>query len=75
VGLSPKQFARVRRVRAAIGSIAAGERSVATLARDAGMEPPSFAREFRFIAGLAPQALMNELDQLEHSARSRISAS
>jgi hypothetical protein len=39
------------------------------------MEPPSFAREFRLVAGLAPQALMSELDQLEHSARSRISAS
>ncbi len=75
VGLSPTQFARVRRVRAAIGSIAAGERSVAALARAAGMEPPSFAREFRLVAGLAPQALMSELDQLEHSPRARISAS
>lgn len=75
VGLSPKQFARVRRVRTAIASVASGERSVATLARDAGMEQASFAREFRSVAGLAPQALMNELDQLEHSARSRISAS
>jgi AraC-like DNA-binding protein len=75
VGLSPRQFARVRRVRAAIGCIASGERSVATLARDAGMEMASFAREFRSVAGLAPLALMNELDQLEHSARSRLSAS
>ena len=75
VGLSTKQFARVRRVRAAIGSIAAGERSVNVLARRAALEPASFAREFRSVAGLAPQALMSELDQLEHSSRSRISAS
>ena len=75
VGLSPKQFARVRRVRAAIGAIAAGERSVAMLARHAGMALASFTREFRSVAGLAPQALMRELEQLEHSARARISAS
>jgi AraC-like DNA-binding protein len=75
VGLSPKQFARVRRVRAGIGAIAAGERSLVKLARGVGMEPSSFGREFRSVAGLSPQVLMNELDQLEHSARSRISAS
>jgi AraC-like DNA-binding protein len=75
VGLSPKQFARVRRVRAAIGAIAAGERSLTTLARGARLEPASFAREFRSVAGLAPQALMNELDQLEHSGRAGISES
>jgi AraC-like DNA-binding protein len=75
VGLSPKQFARVRRVRAAIGAIAGGERSVAILARATKLPLASFTREFRSVAGLAPQALMNELDQLEHSARSRVSAS
>ena len=75
VGLSPNQFARVRRVRAAIGAIAAGERSAATLARRTGLEPASFTREFRSVAGLSPQALMNELDQLEHAGRPRISAS
>ncbi|MFL5619532.1 MAG: helix-turn-helix domain-containing protein [Gemmatimonadaceae bacterium] len=75
VGLSPKQFARVRRVRAAIGSIAAGERSVTTLARNARLAPASFTREFRSVADVAPLALMNELDQLEHSDRTGISAS
>src|SRR5688572_2596416 len=75
VGLSPNQFARVRRVRAAIGAIAAGERAVSTLARHVGLEPTSFTREFRSVAGLAPKALMNELDQLEHANRSVISAS
>ena len=75
VGLSPTQFARVRRVRATIGAIAAGEREVATLARLAGLAPASFAREFRSVAGLAPQAMMTELDQLDHSSRPRFSAS
>lgn len=75
VGLSPKQFARVRRVRSTIGAIASGERSVKKLARAACQEPIAFAREFRSVAGLAPQILMNELDQLEHADRPRISAS
>jgi AraC-like DNA-binding protein len=75
VGLTPKQFARVRRVRAAIGEIAAGERVVTSLARYACLTPESFVREFRSVAGLAPQALMNELDQLEHAARARVNAS
>jgi len=75
VGLSPKQFARVRRVRAAIGAIAAGERSVARLARHAELAPSAFLREFRSVAGLAPHTLMNELEQLEHAARSGVSAS
>lgn len=75
VGLSPRQFARLRRVRAAIGAIAAGERSVARLARRAELAPSAFLREFRSVAGLAPLALMNELDQLEHAARSGVSAS
>jgi hypothetical protein len=39
------------------------------------VEPTSFTREFRSLAGLTPQALMNELDQLEHANRSGISAS
>ena len=75
VGLSPRQFARVRRVRAAIGAIAAGERAVSSLARHAGLEPASFTREFRGVAGIAPQALMTQLDQLEHPNRPGISAS
>lgn len=75
VGLSPRQFAKVRRVRAAIGAIAAGERSVARLARRAELAPSAFLREFLTVAGLAPFALMNQLDQLEHAGRSGISAS
>jgi AraC-like DNA-binding protein len=75
VGLSPRQFARVRRVRAAIGSIAAGERSQVELARRARLEPASFIREFRLVTGLAPDALMNEIDQLEHLQGGGISVS
>ena len=65
----------MRRVRAAIGAIAAGERAVSKLARHAELVPASFTREFCSVAGLAPKALMNELDQLEHANRSGISAS
>ena len=75
VGLSPRQFARIRRVRAAIGAIAGGERSLVELARRAGVQPASFVREFRLVAGLAPDALMNQLDQLEHPEHDQISAS
>jgi len=67
VGLSPRQFARIRRVRAAIARIAAGERDTTTLAKRAGhLDTTSFAREFRGVAGVAPHALMRELDQLEY---------
>ena len=67
VGLSPQQFARIRRVRAAIGSIFAGERDVGVLAAHAcNPDTASFAREFRSVAGLSPQLLRRELDQLEY---------
>ena len=75
VGLSPRQFARIRRVRAAIGAIAAGERSLGELARRAQLEQASFGREFRTVAGVAPGTLMNQLDQLEHADTARVSAS
>jgi len=67
VGLSPIQFARVRRIRAAIGRVFSGARDVAAMAEEAGhADTTSFAREFRSVAGLAPQHLMRELDQLEY---------
>lgn len=66
VGLSPKQFARVRRVRAAIGAILAGERRTARLATKLGMsDQVRLTREFRSVTGLTPEALMEQLDQLE----------
>jgi AraC-like DNA-binding protein len=76
VGLSPRQFARVRRVRAAVAEIAAGQRSMARLAVRLGHpDQASFAREFRSVAGLSPDALVAQLDQLEHADPRRISAS
>jgi AraC-like DNA-binding protein len=67
VGLSPRQFARIRRVRAAIGRIFSGARDVAEMAeRSRLVDVASFAREFRSVAGLSPQLLMRELDQLEY---------
>jgi AraC-like DNA-binding protein len=66
VGLSPKQFARVRRVRAAIAAIVAGERSASHLAERFGyVEQTAFAREFRSVTGLSSDALMEQLDQME----------
>jgi AraC-like DNA-binding protein len=76
VGLSRRQFARVRRVRAAFAAIAAGTRSLARLATRIGHpDQASFAREFRSVAGLSPDALVAQLDQLEHADPRRISAS
>jgi len=67
VGLSPTQFARIRRVRAAIGRVFSGARDVSAIAEHAGhADAASFTREFRSVAGLAPQHLMRELDQLEY---------
>jgi AraC-like DNA-binding protein len=66
VGLSPKQFARLRRVRAAIAAIEAGERDVATLASRARHEDAArFTREFRSVTGVAPVTLMDQLDEFE----------
>ena len=63
VGMSPTQFARVRRVRAAIAAIMGGERSVARLAgRGDAMK---FVRDFRSVAGVRPEELFAELDQFE----------
>lgn len=66
VGLSPKQFARVRRVRAAIAAIMAGERRTSVLAERFGYtEQPAFARDFKSVTGLTADALMEQLDQIE----------
>jgi AraC-like DNA-binding protein len=66
VGLTPKQFARVRRVRATIGAILAGERRMAHLEQQLGFpDHAHFIREFRSVAGLTPPQLMEQLDQIE----------
>ena len=65
VGLSPRQFARVRRVRATIGSIVAGERGPSQLAAQVGLELTALKREFRSVSGLTPEQFMEQLDQME----------
>jgi AraC-like DNA-binding protein len=66
VGLTPKQFARVRRVRAAIGAIMAGERRTSLLAERFGYtDQPRFARDFKSVTGFSADALMQQLDQFE----------
>ncbi|MDB4882613.1 MAG: AraC family transcriptional regulator [Gemmatimonadetes bacterium] len=67
VGLTPKQFARVRRVRATIGSILAGERTPARLAAMVALDQAHLTREFRSVAGVSPEQLMEQLDQIETS--------
>jgi len=57
----------VRRVRAAIAAIMAGERNGARLADRFGYpDQPRLVREFRSVTGLSPDALMAQLDQIEH---------
>jgi AraC-like DNA-binding protein len=65
VGLSPKQFARVRRVRATIGAIVAGERNPSSLGEQFGMQPAALKREFRAVTGLTPEQFMEQLDQYQ----------
>jgi AraC-like DNA-binding protein len=56
----------VRRVRAAIAAIMAGERQTSHLAERFGYtEQPAFAREFKSVTGLTADALMEQLDQIE----------
>ena len=70
VGLSPIQFARVRRVRAAIAAILAGERRTSVLAERFGYaELSTFAREFKAVTGLSADGLMEQLDQIETGDR------
>lgn len=66
VGLALQQFARVRRVRAAVAAIMSGERSVERLATHAKLRRrDSFVREFVYVTGLEPELLMQQLDEPE----------
>ena len=66
VGLRLKQFARVRRVRAATAAIMAGERDIGRLAARSGLpRAASFTREFAEVTGLKPVELMRQLDEME----------
>jgi len=66
VGLALRQFARVRRVRAAVASIMSGERSVERLAQRARLpRRTTFVREFVYVTGLEPEVLMQQLDEMD----------
>ena len=65
VGLTLKQFARVRRVRTTIAAIMAGERDVNRLVERSGLQrTASFTREFADVTGLRPVELMQQLDEI-----------
>ena len=66
VGLRLKQFARVRRVRAATTDIMAGERDIDRLVEASRLpRAASFTREFAEVTGLKPVELMRQLDEME----------
>ena len=68
VGLPLKQFARVRRVRAAVAAIMAGERDVSRLVEHSQLpRAASFTREFASVAGFKPVALMRQLDEMDRT--------
>lgn len=61
VGLSPKVFARVQRLQAAVRLLEAGATDGATVAVRAGYaDQPHLIREFRALAGVTPRAWLAE---------------
>lgn len=69
IALTPKQFARVRRVRAAIGVVLAGQRSWSRVAAEVGFaDHAHLAREFRAITGFTPRTFISRLDAIEHGS-------
>jgi AraC-like DNA-binding protein len=67
-GLSPKVFARLRRVRRACIDLAYQRPgSVATISADHGYaDQPHFTRELKAVYGLSPRQLRAYLDQIRH---------
>lgn len=66
-GLTPKEYARVRRVRRALGDILAGEDRWAALAHALGYADQShMVRELGAMTGLTPGALGERLEIIEH---------
>lgn len=67
VGLTPKQFARIRRLRSAGASLLAGGHSWAGLAASHGFADQShLIHEFSQLTGLTPVAFEERLRQIEH---------
>lgn len=66
-GMTPKEFARVRRVRAVIGRLLGGGCGWARLASEIGFaDQAHLAREVRAITGLTPRGLLERLTAIEH---------
>ena len=67
-GLSPKVFARLRRVRRACIDLAyRGPGNVATISADHGYaDQPHFTRELKAVFGMSPLQLRAYLDQIRH---------
>lgn len=70
VGLSPKEFARLRRIRhACILMLAEQEAALADISHDGGYaDQPHLTREFRGVFGSSPRLVEAYLRRIEHIA-------
>lgn len=67
VGLTPKEYARVRRMRSGIDAVLRGETHWAMLAASLGYADQShLIRDFSGLTGLTPSDLESRLDRIEH---------
>lgn len=66
-GLTPKEYARIRRVRSTLAAVLRGERSWAVLAHDLGFaDQAHMTRELGDVTGFTPTLLEDRLDAIEH---------
>lgn len=67
VGLTPKEFARVRRVRSVIAAILGGQSTWAGVAVEFGYaDQAHLARDLSDLTGFPPQAVQARLESIEH---------
>lgn len=67
VGITPKEYARIRRVRSTLAAVLRGERSLAALAHDLGFaDQAHMTRELGDVTGFTPTVLEDRLDRIEH---------
>ncbi len=67
VGLSPKELARIRRLRAAAASAAVEDRPWADLVADGGYaDQPHLVREFRRLLGVTPGGFSRHAREIDH---------
>lgn len=67
VGITPKEYARIRRVRSTLAAVLRGERSLAALAHGLGFaDQAHMTRELGDVTGLTPTLLEDRLDHIEH---------